>query len=59
MALTPEDLHRIAARTLAHYDRHAHVSAAGFAELTHFYRPTHAPIEQQRWLASVWRKPTG
>jgi len=35
----------------------AHVSAAGFAELTHFYRPTNAPIEQQRWLASVWRKP--
>ena len=23
MALTPEDLHRIAARTLAHYDQHA------------------------------------
>lgn len=25
MALTPEDLHRIAARTLAHYDRQAQV----------------------------------
>ena len=35
-----------------------HVSAAGFAELTHFYRPAGAPIEQQTWLASVWRKPT-
>lgn len=34
-----------------------HVSAAGFVELTHFYRPTDAPIEQQMWLASVWRKP--
>ena len=36
---------------------HGHVSAAGFVELTHFYRPTHAPIGQQPWLASVWRKP--
>lgn len=35
---------------------HGHVSAAGFLELTHFYRPTNAPIEQQPWLASVWRK---
>ena len=35
----------------------SHVGAAGFAELTHFYRPTDAPIEQQLWLASVWRKP--
>ena len=34
-----------------------HVSAAGFVELSHFYRPTDAPIEQQPWLASVWRKP--
>ena len=34
-----------------------HVSAAGFVELTHFYRPTNAPVEQQPWLASVWRKP--
>ena len=34
-----------------------HVSAAGFVELTHFYRPTDAPLEQQPWLASVWRKP--
>jgi len=36
---------------------YGHVSAAGFVELTHFYRPTDAPIEQQPWLASVWRKP--
>jgi SAM-dependent methyltransferase len=34
----------------------AYVSAAGFAELTHYYRPTGAPREQQPWLASVWRK---
>ena len=34
----------------------AYMSAAGFAELTHFYRPPGLPIEQQPWLASVWRK---
>jgi SAM-dependent methyltransferase len=32
------------------------VEAAGFAELDHFYRPAGLPIEQQPWLASVWRK---
>lgn len=32
------------------------VTAAGFVELEHFYRPTGLPIEQQPWLASVWRK---
>ncbi len=37
----------------------AHVSAAGFVELAHFYRPTGVPIEQQPWLASVWRKTEG
>jgi len=37
---------------------HGHVSVAGFVALSHFYRPTDAPIEQQPWLASVWRKPT-
>lgn len=35
----------------------AHVLAAGFVELHHFYRPTGLPREQQPWLASVWRKP--
>lgn len=30
---------------------------AGFVELTHYYRPPGLPIEQQPWLASVWRKP--
>lgn len=33
------------------------VSAAGFDSLTHYYRPAGLPIEQQPWLASVWRKP--
>lgn len=36
-----------------------HVGAAGFVELTHYYRPTGLPFEQQPWLASVWRKPIG
>jgi SAM-dependent methyltransferase len=34
-----------------------HLSAAGFVELTHYYRPAGLPREQQPWLASVWRKP--
>jgi simple sugar transport system permease protein len=33
-----------------------YMSAAGFAELTHYYRPPGLPREQQPWLASVWRK---
>ena len=33
------------------------VTAAGFVELNHYYRPTGVPLEQQPWLASVWRKP--
>lgn len=32
------------------------MSAAGFAEITHFYRPTGLPRERQPWLASVWRQ---
>jgi len=32
------------------------VIAAGFVELTHYYRPAGVPLEQQSWLASVWRK---
>jgi SAM-dependent methyltransferase len=32
------------------------VSAAGFAELTHYFRPAGVPREMQPWLASVWRK---
>ena len=30
--------------------------AAGFLELTHYYRPVGLPREQQPWLASVWRR---
>ena len=33
-----------------------HMTAAGFAELEHYYRPSGLPRDQQRWLASVWRK---
>jgi SAM-dependent methyltransferase len=32
------------------------VEAAGFSKLEHYYRPPGLPIEQQPWLASVWRK---
>lgn len=35
---------------------HALVTAAGFEELEHFYRPAGLPIAQQPWLASVWRR---
>lgn len=34
----------------------AFVEAAGFRALEHYHRPTGLPIEQQPWLASVWRK---
>lgn len=34
-----------------------YVTDAGFVELTHYYRPSGLPREQQPWLASVWRKP--
>lgn len=34
-----------------------YMSAAGFVELAHYYRPAGLPREQQPWLASVWRKP--
>jgi SAM-dependent methyltransferase len=33
-----------------------YLSAAGFAELSHYYRPPGLPREQQSWLASVWRR---
>jgi SAM-dependent methyltransferase len=32
-----------------------YLSAAGFTELEHYYRPPGLPREQQPWLASVWR----
>jgi len=33
-----------------------YVSAAGYVELEHYYRPAGLPREQQPWLASVWRR---
>ncbi|HEX7232716.1 MAG TPA: class I SAM-dependent methyltransferase [Candidatus Binatia bacterium] len=32
------------------------VTAAGFLELDHYYRPPGLPRDQQPWLASLWRK---
>jgi len=32
------------------------VTAAGFVELSHYYRPPGLPRDQQPWLATVWRK---
>jgi len=32
------------------------LTAAGFVEIDHYYRPTGQPREQQPWLATVWRK---
>jgi len=34
----------------------AYMTAAGFIELVHYYRPSGLPRERQPWLASVWRK---
>ncbi len=33
-----------------------YLQGAGFAELTHYYRPDGLPRDQQPWLASVWRR---
>jgi SAM-dependent methyltransferase len=33
----------------------AFLERAGFAELEHYFRPPGLPLEQQPWLASVWR----
>jgi SAM-dependent methyltransferase len=33
-----------------------YLTAAGFDELEHYYRPPGLPREQQPWLASVWRR---
>ena len=35
----------------------AYMTAAGFVALDHYHRPTGMPLDQQPWLASVWRKP--
>jgi SAM-dependent methyltransferase len=34
----------------------AYVSAVGFDEIDHYYRPTGKPRAEQPWLATVWRK---
>jgi len=33
-----------------------YVTAAGFSEIAHYYRPTGLPRDRQPWLATVWRK---
>jgi SAM-dependent methyltransferase len=33
-----------------------YVTAAGFFEVTHYYRPPGLPRHKQWWLATVWRK---
>jgi len=32
-----------------------HLSAAGYTELDHYFRPADLPRERQPWLATVWR----
>ncbi len=34
----------------------AYVTAAGFIEVTHYFRPSGLPRHRQPWLATVWRK---
>ena len=34
-----------------------YMTAAGFEELSHYYRPAGKPCAEQPWLATVWRKP--
>ncbi len=34
----------------------AYVTAAGFVEVSHYYRPPGLPRHRQPWLATVWRK---
>ncbi|MBX3125613.1 MAG: class I SAM-dependent methyltransferase [Polyangiaceae bacterium] len=33
-----------------------YLSAAGYDELEHYYRPPGRPLHEQPWLATVWRK---
>jgi SAM-dependent methyltransferase len=35
-----------------------YMTAANFIELAHYYRPPGRPLQQQPWLATLWRKPT-
>ena len=34
----------------------AYLTAAGFAEIAHYYRPQGRPRDEQPWLATVWRR---
>jgi SAM-dependent methyltransferase len=34
----------------------AFLTAAGFSELEHYYRPAGLPLDRQPWLASTWKK---
>jgi hypothetical protein len=34
----------------------AYVTAAGFSDIRHYYRPPGLPRDEQPWLATVWRK---
>jgi SAM-dependent methyltransferase len=34
----------------------SYLTAAGFAEIAHYYRPAGRPRREQPWLASVWRR---
>ena len=34
----------------------SYVSAAGFVEINHYYRPAGLPRNRQPWLASVWHR---
>ncbi len=46
-------------RYCAYYDLETwrrNMSAAGFVELTRYYRPAGLPRKQQPWLAGVWRR---
>ncbi len=36
-----------------------YVTAAGFIELKHYYRPSGLPRDRQPWLATVWRRCQG
>ena len=36
-----------------------YLTAAGFSEIEHYYRPAGLPVAQQHWLASVWRRNSG
>ena len=34
------------------------MTAAGFTEIAHYYRPPGLPRAEQPWIASLWRKPS-